>query len=168
MTQSERATCGIPSMRVRSDMIERNDEFDDLLDDLYGEVVVAGMRYAASDVLANVDPIAYRVMLSDWESEREDWEDDMTSIETWRKANDEPLPWTGNMVTIHSDPDVSHETLLAPKSSDDDMGVWEPDDPYQDEDEKCPDCGECMTEYSQHDPTRTYSLWVCKPCEGWV
>ena len=40
--------------------------YDEYLDEVQGEVVLFGMTYNASDVLRNVDPIAYKVGFSDW------------------------------------------------------------------------------------------------------
>ena len=43
-------------------------EFDDYLDELYGEVKVCGMTYSASYILKECDPVTYRCMKSDYES----------------------------------------------------------------------------------------------------
>lgn len=45
--------------------------YNDMLDDVYGLVTIAGYQYETSRVLKEVDPIAYRVGLSDYESFRE-------------------------------------------------------------------------------------------------
>ena len=42
-------------------------EFDDYLDEFYGEVEVCGMTYSASYALKECDPVAYRCMKSDYE-----------------------------------------------------------------------------------------------------
>lgn len=43
-------------------------EYDELLDDVYGEISIAGITYPASYALKAVDPIAYRVGFSDYVS----------------------------------------------------------------------------------------------------
>ena len=50
------------------------EEYEDMLDDVYGEIDVCGMKWPASLVFKRVDPIAFRVGLSDYESFREEEE----------------------------------------------------------------------------------------------
>ena len=42
--------------------------YNEMLDDVYGMVTVAGYQYETSRLLKEVDPIAYSVGLSDFES----------------------------------------------------------------------------------------------------
>lgn len=42
--------------------------FNDMLDDCYGTVKIAGLEYSTSDALARIDPIAYRCGLADFTS----------------------------------------------------------------------------------------------------
>lgn len=42
------------------------DNYDDMLDDCYGEIEICGLSYAASIALYRVDPIAYRCGFSDY------------------------------------------------------------------------------------------------------
>jgi len=44
------------------------EQYDDMLDDCWGEINICGMMWFASTVLKRVDPIAYRVGLADYES----------------------------------------------------------------------------------------------------
>ena len=44
------------------------EEFNNFLDDCYESVTIAGMDFYASDVLKSCDPVAYRCMKSDYES----------------------------------------------------------------------------------------------------
>ena len=44
------------------------EEFNDFLDDCYESVTVAGMEFYASDILKSCDPVAYRCMKSDYDS----------------------------------------------------------------------------------------------------
>ena len=51
--------------------------FEDMLDDCYQEVVIAGLSYSASVAFKRIDPIAYRVGMNDYEScLRTDYEED--------------------------------------------------------------------------------------------
>jgi hypothetical protein len=43
--------------------------FDEFLDEVYGEVQIGAYTYATSSALKNVDPIAYRIGLSEFEDE---------------------------------------------------------------------------------------------------
>lgn len=45
---------------------EAYDMYDDMLDDAYGTVTIAGMEYDTSRALKECDPIAYRVGFSDY------------------------------------------------------------------------------------------------------
>lgn len=45
---------------------ELHDAFDAMLDETTERVSLLGMTYAPSDVLKNVDPIAYRCGFNDW------------------------------------------------------------------------------------------------------
>ena len=45
-------------------------DFDDFLDELCDEVRIGSLTYSPSFVLKRVDPIAYRIAYSEWESER--------------------------------------------------------------------------------------------------
>ncbi len=40
--------------------------YDEFLDDIYGDVNIAGIYYATSQALKATDPIAYRVGFNDW------------------------------------------------------------------------------------------------------
>jgi len=53
------------------------DAYNEILDEVYGTVTVAGMEYETSRVLAEIDPIAYRCGFSDYVSE-------------WREVE---MPW---------------------------------------------------------------------------
>ena len=45
-----------------------DEQYDELLDEIYGDVEVCGNTYNASYALKELDPIAYRVGKSDYES----------------------------------------------------------------------------------------------------
>ena len=46
-----------------------NNEYMELLDDVYGEVTICGMTYSAGAALEAIDPVAFRCGLGDYESE---------------------------------------------------------------------------------------------------
>ena len=46
--------------------MERNEAFDEFLNECYGTITIAGMTYHAGDILLECDPIAYRVTFNDW------------------------------------------------------------------------------------------------------
>ena len=46
-------------------------QFEDYINDSYGRIEICGTVFFASDILKECDPIAYRVYLSDFESEME-------------------------------------------------------------------------------------------------
>lgn len=55
---------------------EIEQEYKDMLDDVYGAVDIAGFKYETSQALKEVDPIAYQVGLNDYEASLEGDEDD--------------------------------------------------------------------------------------------
>jgi hypothetical protein len=46
--------------------MERHEIFDEMLDECFPIVKIAGITFFASDILFECDPIAYRVSLCDW------------------------------------------------------------------------------------------------------
>lgn len=48
---------------------DNTDEYDDMLDDSYGEVNIAGYTYNTSYALKQLDPIAYNVGIRDYNDE---------------------------------------------------------------------------------------------------
>ena len=63
MKQSEKLKlAGIEPTSERE--LER--QYSDMLDDIYGEITIAGHRYSTSDALVRVDPTAFDVGFSDW------------------------------------------------------------------------------------------------------
>lgn len=51
---------------------EIEQQYKDLLDEIYPSYVINGMEYMPSNILKECDPIAYRVGLSDYESTLEE------------------------------------------------------------------------------------------------
>ena len=46
--------------------MERNQHFDDFINETYDSITIAGCTFDASDILAALDPIAYRVYATDY------------------------------------------------------------------------------------------------------
>jgi len=45
---------------------ELHEIYDEMIDDISGEIKIGNLSYSASDTLKAVDPIAYRVGFDDW------------------------------------------------------------------------------------------------------
>jgi hypothetical protein len=52
--------------------IERNERFDDSINDISGPVVILGLTFDAADILYKCDPIAYRVYSADFDDAMEE------------------------------------------------------------------------------------------------
>lgn len=60
---------------------ENTGEYDDMLDDTYGEIDICGMKYQSSRALKELDPTAYRCGMNDYnDSELNDLEDQLTDL----------------------------------------------------------------------------------------
>ena len=49
--------------------IDLESRYDDFLDEIYPDCTVAGMNFCTSRAIKELDPIAYRCGMSDWESD---------------------------------------------------------------------------------------------------
>ena len=66
-----------------------DDDYDEMLDDVYGDVEICGMNYSSSRALKLLDPVAYRCGKGDFESnydldnceEYNDLKDELESLE---------------------------------------------------------------------------------------
>lgn len=66
-----------------------DDEYDEMLDDVYGDVEICGMNYSSIQALKLLDPVAYRCAKNDYESdydldnceEYSDLKDELESLE---------------------------------------------------------------------------------------
>ena len=52
--------------------VERHEAFDEMLNEIYPPFVMGELTFYPADILAECDPIAYRVSVSDYESMLED------------------------------------------------------------------------------------------------
>ena len=48
------------------------ESYDEMLNDVYGTVIIAGYEYDTAQALKEVDPIAYSVGMNDYESSLEE------------------------------------------------------------------------------------------------
>ena len=51
---------------------ELEEAYNDMLNDVYGTVIIAGYEYDTAQALKEVDPIAYSVGMNDYESSLEE------------------------------------------------------------------------------------------------
>lgn len=61
----------LAELKKREEELENNDneeEYDEMLDNCYGDIDVCGYKYPASRLLSEVDPIAYNCGHSDYNS----------------------------------------------------------------------------------------------------
>ena len=56
-------------MRTQYEIMEA---YDEMLNDVYGTVIIAGYEYDTAQALKEVDPIAYSVGMNDYESSLEE------------------------------------------------------------------------------------------------
>lgn len=103
--------------------------YDDMLDEIYGEVDVCGVSYSASRTLKEVDPTAYRCGYVDWLGT--EIQDGVLWEERWTIGNNQPgcLP--------DSDPTSYGSWSDAWEALQSDMREWadEDDQGHDDEDE---------------------------------
>lgn len=52
----------------------RENDFVDMLNDIYGEVEICGYKYGAGYALREIDPVAFRCALDDFEANMEEVE----------------------------------------------------------------------------------------------
>lgn len=73
-------------------------EFDDYLDDCYPTVTVAGMVFCASDILKSCDPVVYRCIKSDCESDYE-----LDDLDEYQDLKDELEALEGQLEDLESE-----------------------------------------------------------------
>jgi hypothetical protein len=56
----------LEARKIELENNENTDEYDDMLDDSYGEVDICGMKYQSSRVLKELDPTAYQCGMNDY------------------------------------------------------------------------------------------------------
>lgn len=56
------------AIEITADEYLDESQYDDMLDDVYGDVEIAGLKYSTSHALKKVDPTAYRCDFVDWAS----------------------------------------------------------------------------------------------------
>ena len=59
----------LEALQARAEELENNeneDEYNDMLNDVYGDIDIAGMMYSVATILKEVDPTAYRCGHTDY------------------------------------------------------------------------------------------------------
>ena len=58
-----------------NEMTQRNEDFDEMLDECYPTYSIGSMTFYPSQILFDCDPIAYRIAVSEYEDSIEEEED---------------------------------------------------------------------------------------------
>jgi len=53
-------------------MTERNEEYDEFLNEIYGMIEIGPSVFYPADIIFELEPITYRVGYADWESWRDE------------------------------------------------------------------------------------------------
>lgn len=56
--------------------VERIEAVDDMLNEVYPEVVIGGITFSPADILAELDPVAYNCMASEYIDDNVDEEEE--------------------------------------------------------------------------------------------
>ena len=81
-------------------------DFNDFLDECHNTVEVAGMEFYPSDVLKSCDPVAYRCMKSDYESNY-----DVECCAKWQELDRELLDLRYKLEDLESDLEALQDEL---------------------------------------------------------
>jgi hypothetical protein len=73
-------------VQIHGSKVDVDEAYKDMLDEVYGEVEVAGLRYSTSRTLEIVDPTAFRCGMVDFV-------DSMTSDNVWVEINENFYPF---------------------------------------------------------------------------
>ena len=83
-----------------------DDEYDEMLDDVYGDVEICGMNYSSSQALKELDPIAYRCGKGDYESNY-----DLNNCEEYNDLKDELETLEDQLSDLQNDLDELNDEL---------------------------------------------------------
>ena len=83
-----------------------DDEYDEMLDEIYGDVEICGMNYSSSQALKELDPIAYRCGKGDYESNY-----DLDNCEEYSDLKDELEELEGQLSDLENDLDELKDEL---------------------------------------------------------
>ena len=83
-----------------------DDEYDEMLDEIYGDVEICGMNYSSSQALKLLDPIAYRCGKGDYESNY-----DLDNCEEYSDLKDELEELEGQLSDLENDLDELKDEL---------------------------------------------------------
>lgn len=83
-----------------------DDEYDQMLDDVYGDVEICGMTYSSSRALKLLDPVAYSCGKADFESNY-----DLDNIEEYNDLKDELESLEEQLSDLESELDELNDEL---------------------------------------------------------
>ena len=83
-----------------------DDEYDQMLDDVYGNVEICGMIYSSSRALKLLDPVAYRCAKNDFESDY-----DLDNCEEYKDLKDELEALEGQLSDLENELDELNDEL---------------------------------------------------------
>jgi hypothetical protein len=83
-------------------IVNREDLFDSMLDDVYGTVEIAGMGYDTSTALKNVDDVAYRCGVNDYI-------DSLLTDGDYTELDDGTLVYTSELDALEEREDTENE-----------------------------------------------------------
>jgi predicted nucleic acid-binding Zn-ribbon protein len=83
-----------------------DDEYDEMLDDVHGDVEICGMSYSSSRALKELDPVAYRCGKIDYESDY-----DLDNCEEYNDLKDELESLEDQLSDLESELDELNDEL---------------------------------------------------------
>ena len=83
-----------------------DDEYDEMLDDVYGDVEICGMNYSSSQALKELDPTAYNCGKGDYESNY-----DLNNCEEYNDLKDELETLEDQLSDLQNDLDELNDEL---------------------------------------------------------
>ena len=83
-----------------------DDEYDEMLDDVYGDVEICGMNYSSSQALKELDPVAYNCGKGDYEANY-----DLDNCEEYSDLKDELESLENKLSDLENDLDELNEQL---------------------------------------------------------
>ena len=83
-----------------------DDEYEQMLDDVYGDVEICGMIYSSSRALKLLDPVAYRCAKNDFESDY-----DLDNCEEYKDLKDELESLEGQLSDLENELDELNDEI---------------------------------------------------------
>lgn len=86
-----------------SEYVDEN-QYDTMLDEVYGDVEIAGLSYSTSRALEQLDPIAYRTGYNDWLDSL-----DLEDVQEYRELQDELEELKGELLLAEEESEELEE-----------------------------------------------------------